>query len=176
MSLVLKTNKFISKIKKNPSLINELEKFAKIRLDEANNLVVIERKDEKSDVLKARDFVLALDNCVEEDVALDVLRKDFMVYLIDLRNIFQDKEDIKRILGRIIGENGKIKTKIMEITECHITITDSKILLLGSYEDIEYARHAIQIIVDGSPHTRLFKYLEKVRREKHLKQIEEFKR
>ncbi len=174
MSLVLKTEKFIPKIKKNPSLLHELEKFARVRFDEANNMVLIESKDEKSDVLKVRDFVIALDNCIEESLGLEILRKDFMVYLIDLRNIFSDKEDIRRILGRIIGEQGKIKAKIIEMTGCHLQINDSKILLVGSYEDVEYAKQAIQIIVDGSPYTRLFKYLEKVRREKQLKQIEEF--
>ncbi|HLI46387.1 MAG TPA: KH domain-containing protein [Geobacterales bacterium] len=177
-SIIVKiSNNFLNKIKKNPSLLEEIDRYSAsvLNIDEDAGSVIIKGKDNMSDVLKARDFVIALDNCVSDDIALEILRKDLQLYLIDLKDFFS-KEDVKRVMSRIIGEGGKIKARISESTGSHIFITDSKILLIGNYDEIEYARQAIQIIVDGSPFSRLFKYLEKVKREKQLKQIEEYNR
>jgi ribosomal RNA assembly protein len=175
-SIIVKISQnFISKIKKEPSLLEEIERYAysTIQIDEAAGSLIIKGKDNKSDVLKVRDFVIALDNCVDENIAKEILKKDLMLYLIDLKDIVS-KDEVKRIMARIIGEGGKIKAKISEITGCHITINDSRILLIGNFDEVEYAKQAIQIIVDGSPFARLFKYLDKVKREKQLKQIEEY--
>jgi len=177
-SIIVKiSNNFINKLKRNPNLLDEIDRYASsiLNIDESSGAVVIKGKDNKSDVLKVRDFVVALDNCVNEDIALEILRKDAQLYLIDLKNYFS-KDDVKRVMARVIGEGGKIKERISEATGAHIFINDSRILLIGNYDDIEYARQAIQIIVDGSPFSRLFKYLDKVKREKQLKKIEEFNR
>lgn len=177
-SLVLKVSeKFLNKIKKNESILREAESStsSQVIIDERNMVALIQGKEEKSDVLKIRDFIIALDNCVDEYTALDIIKRDYMLYLIDLRNIFS-KDDVRRVLARVIGEGGKIKSRISEITGCSIIINEPNIILIGGYEDVEYAKQAIQIIVDGSPYTKLFKYLEKVRREKELKEIREFNR
>jgi len=165
------SKKFFDKFEKNEKILKEAEELTlcNVEIDKQNLRAIIKAKDLKSDILKMRDFLISLSHGIDEENAFKIIKYDMILYIINLKNIFDSKDDIKRILGRIIGENGKIKQKISEITECSIYIDNSNIVLIGSFEDVEYAKQAIQILVDGSPHSRLFKFLDKVAREKRLR-------
>jgi len=176
INLVVSLNeKFFNYLKKNPELVNEAMELTntEVIFNQENLNAVIISKGKGSDVIKMRDFLISLTLGVNEIDAKKLLTDEYMLYVIDLKTIVDNKEDITRILGRIIGEEGKIKKRISEATGCSIYITDSKIALIGSFDEVEYAKNAIQIIVDGSPHARLFKYLEKVIRERKMKQFTE---
>jgi len=167
------SDKFLNRIKKDPNILKEAEKMT-------NTQVIINDKDftasiistnDKSDNLKMRDYILCISYGLSEEESKKILEQDSILYIIDLKDILNDREDLRRVMGRIIGEDGKVKQKISEATDVTIHITDSKILLLGNYEDVEYARQAIQKIVDGSPHSVVFKFLDKVIREKKTRKI-----
>jgi ribosomal RNA assembly protein len=174
INLVVPLNeKFFNYLNKNPELLKEAKEITgtEVILNKENLNAVIISKGRGSDVVKMRDFLISLTLGVDEFDAKKLLTDEYMLYLIDLKTIIDSKEDISRILARIIGEEGKIKKRISEATGCSLYISDSKIALIGSYDEIEYAKNAIQIIIDGSPHARLFKYLEKVIRERKMKQF-----
>jgi arCOG04150 universal archaeal KH domain protein len=167
------TEKFINKIKKDPNLLIEAEKITgtKVSINEIDLTALITSIDDKSDNLKMRDYIICLSYGLSEEDSKLVLEQDYYLYIIDLKEILGNKDDLRRVMGRIIGEDGKVKQRISESTGVKIHITDSKIFLLGSYEDVEYAKQAIQKIVNGSPHSVVFKFLEKVIRERKSRKI-----
>lgn len=104
----------------------------------------------------------------------NILYNNFDIIELDLRKIFKEKiNHRKRVIGRIIGENGTILNKISEITKCKIIIkNDRYIYLLGDNYSIDAAINMINKIMEGSKHNtaiefgmEYMKYLDKKKKE-----------
>ena len=86
--------------------------------------------------------------------------------MIDLRVIFgRSESDIKRIKGRIIGSEGKTRKLIEELTEADVVVYGHTVGIIGSFEESDAARNAVQMIVDGCEHHTMYNYLQKKRTE-----------
>jgi len=112
INLVVSLNeKFFNYLKKNPELVKEAMELTntEVIFNQENLNAVIISKGKGSDVIKMRDFLISLTLGVNEIDAKKLLTDEYMLYVIDLKTIVDNKEDITRILGRIIGEEGKIK-------------------------------------------------------------------
>ena len=86
---------------------------------------------------------------------------------------------MKSVLGRVIGERGRTKQVISEMTGCAVSIKDYTISIIGDTEDVSLARHAVQSLIRGAPHSNVYAYLERNRRLKRIKEedidLKEFK-
>ncbi|MBS7608707.1 RNA-processing protein, partial [Candidatus Bathyarchaeota archaeon] len=86
--------------------------------------------------------------------------------IIDLRAIFgRSESDIKRVKGRIIGMDGKTRRIIEELTDTSITVYGHTIGIIGKIENAQVAREAIQMLIQGSQHATVYKFLHRKRRE-----------
>jgi ribosomal RNA assembly protein len=86
--------------------------------------------------------------------------------MVDLRLIFgRNESDIKRIKGRIIGTEGKTRKLIEELTEADVVVYGHTVGIIGSFEQADAARNAVQMIMDGCEHHTMYNYLQKKRTE-----------
>merc|ERR1712224_676160 len=61
------------------------------------------------------------------------------------------KNHRSRAIGRLVGSKGKIKFTIENATKTRILLTETKIHVLGSFQNIHLARVQIGRIILGSP-------------------------
>jgi ribosomal RNA assembly protein len=78
---------------------------------------------------------------------------------------------LTRIKGRIIGENGRARKNIEEMTNTYISVYGNYVAIIGSYENANIAREAIMMLIEGRQHSTVYKYIEKLMRQVRRAQI-----
>ena len=134
---------------------------------EASQLSSHENCPDPSLLLRAKDTVTAIGRGFPPETAFRLIRNEDDIFdMIDLRLIFgRSDSDMKRIKGRIIGTEGKTRKLIEELTEADVVIYGHTIGIIGSFEEADAARNAVQMIIDGCEHHTMYNYLQKKRTE-----------
>jgi ribosomal RNA assembly protein len=148
-----------------------VEEKLQVKLDVDNEgsvtITLSENASDPSLLLKAKDVVTAIGRGFSPEVAFRLIRNEDDIFdLIDLRVIFgRSESDIKRIKGRIIGAEGKTRRLIEELTEADVVVYGHTVGIIGSFEESDAARNAVQMIIEGCEHHTVYNYLQKKRTE-----------
>jgi len=122
-------------------------------------------------VLRARDIIRAIALGFTPEQAFRLLEEDQVLEVIDLGSIVQGENHLKRIKGRIIGEEGKTRKIIEETTGADIVIGEKAIGIIGDYEQVKIAGEAIRMLIEGKPHAAVYSFLEKEARRMKRKKM-----
>jgi len=140
-----------------------------LRIESQTGIVEITPKSEESDavaVLRAKDVVTAIARGFSPEKAFLLFDDEMVLDIIDLREIYGHSEsDIRRIKGRVIGQQGKTRRIIEEMSKARLSIFGYTIGLIGDYESTAIAREAVEMILKGREHTTVYRFLRNRRRE-----------
>lgn len=158
-------------IGKNGEIIKKIMEMTrtKIAVDEVNGIAVIEPASPYTspyDIMKAQEVVKAIGYGFSPEKAFRLLEDDVVLMVIDLTQYVKDSEShLTRIKGRIIGEEGRARRNIEEMTGTYITVYDNFVAIIGSYENANIAREAIIMLIEGRQHSTVYKHIDKLMRQ-----------
>jgi ribosomal RNA assembly protein len=141
----------------------------KVAVDTEGSVTVTlcENAADPSMLLRAKDVASAIGRGFDPETAFRLIRNEDEIYdMIDLRLIFgRSESDMKRIKGRIIGTDGKTRKLIEELSEADVVVYGHTVGIIGSFEQADTARNAVQMIIEGCQHHTVYKYLQRKRTE-----------
>jgi ribosomal RNA assembly protein len=137
-------------------------------------IVLSERTNDASLLFRAKDVVTAIGRGFSPDHAFRLLRNDDDIFdFIDFRVVFgRSESNIKRIKGRIIGANGKTRKLIEELTDASVVVYGHTVGFIGTFEQVDVARNAVQMLIGGCQHHTVYKYLQRKRSEFKKQRLE----
>ncbi len=150
--------------------LREIERRAEVRLnvDSQNGAVEIEQQADADPVLalKGPDIVRAIGRGFAPADALRLLDDEMMMFeLVDIEAAARNKNDLKRKKGRLIGEDGRTRELMEELTGASVVIYGSTLGTIGQPEAVEAVRRAAEMLLDGAPHGAVYSFLEEKRNE-----------
>jgi len=144
--------------------MREIENRADVRLDidSENGSVSIDKTGDPLLGLKGPDIVRAIGRGFKPEVAMTLLDDEMMMFdLIDIDAAARNKNDLKRKKGRLIGENGRTRELMEELTGASVVIYGTTLGVIGNPQQVEIVREAAEMLLEGAPHGSVYSFLER---------------
>lgn len=145
----------------------ERETKTKLEIDSSEGDIRIKGADALLLYL-CREIVRAIGRGFNPEVAMQLLKQDYAFDMISIQDYAKNSNDLERLRGRVIGEGGKSRKTIEELTHTNVCVFGKTVGLIGPAEHMTNARRAIESLLGGSPHAHVYRWLEKKRKEMRL--------
>jgi arCOG04150 universal archaeal KH domain protein len=155
--------------------MREIETRAEVRLDidSETGSVRVETVGDPITGLKGPDIVKAIGRGFAPEDALELLADDMMMFdIVDLKAASRNSKDMRRNKGRLIGENGRTRELMEELSGAAVVIYGSTLGIIGEPEQVDTVREAAEMILDGAPHGSVYSFLERRHNEMKHKGME----
>ena len=133
--------------------------------DDGKVLVTSKNVGENIEPFKAVEIVSAIGRGFSPENAVRLLKGENSLHIIDLREfVGKSPEQIERIKGRIIGEGGRARLNMQNLTNALITVYGRTVSIIGEPNQLRLAVDAISSLSNGSTHGPVYSKLESARR------------
>jgi ribosomal RNA assembly protein len=118
---------------------------------------------------KAVEIVSAIAKGFSPERAYRLLGEEEVLQLVDLRDYAgKSANSLIRIKGRIIGEAGKSRKTIEDISGAFISVYGHTVGLIGTFEEIKLATEAVTMLSKGRSHASVYNMLQEAKRKSKL--------
>lgn len=139
---------------------------SRVELDEEQLYIKITPGPEATvdSILKVRDMARAVALGYEPGKAMMLESDEYTLAVLDLKEYTDKPNHLRRIKGRIIGEGGRAKRTIENLAEVSIVVGDNYVAILGKLDDVEIAKRAVEMLIEGRKHGTVYKFIQNAKR------------
>ncbi len=142
----------------------EEEMNVKLKIDSHEGDITIIGKDPLK-LYTAKEVIKAIGRGFSPENALDLLKQDYNLELIDIRDYAHTKNALIQKRGRVIGEKGRSRKTIEKLTDTKISVYGKTVGIIGRLEDTMTARRAVESLLGQAQHSTVYRMLERKRAE-----------
>jgi ribosomal RNA assembly protein len=150
----------------------EEEMGVQLSIDSKEGLVTVRAESMKTDPLSATRVIEAIGRGFSPQKARRLLDEGTVLEIIDLRDYAgRSSNSLDRIRGRVIGEKGKSRRVIEELTSCHLSVYGRSVAIIGETSEVQLASQAIRSLATGSQHKAVYNTLQKARTKRKMERM-----
>ena len=149
----------------------QIEKYCKVKLEvdsESGDVTVIPTEAGSKEGLvgmNARDIVKAIARGFSPERAMRLVGEDMYLEVVDIRDFTgKDRKHVARVRARLIGTDGKTRNTIEEFSGAELSIYGNTVAIIGDILSMDAAKRAVEMLLEGSEHSAVYKFLENKRR------------
>ncbi|MCD6158440.1 MAG: RNA-processing protein [Euryarchaeota archaeon] len=150
-----------------------LEEIAgiKIYVNSRTGDVTIDPQDHPYEALKVRNVVMAIGYGFSPENAMKLLNDNYIMEVIDVKDFTRKKSRMIELMGRVIGTRGRARKELEELTDTNISVYEHYIAIIGEYENVDIARRAIEMLLKGSMHQTVYRFIREERRRRMYRDV-----
>jgi ribosomal RNA assembly protein len=136
-----------------------------ITVDSATGDVTIDESGAADPVLalKARDIVQAMARGFSEERAFHLLDDDAYIEILDIKDFARSRNRVAQVRARLIGTRGKTRRIMEELTGVDVSVWGHTVAMIGGAFEMAIAREAMIMLLRGSEHKTVYRFLERKR-------------
>ena len=122
----------LKKLRQNKELVSKIERLCKcsISIDAGDSLIEI--KGGAYEEYSAKNIIYAFGRGFEMEIACKLSNMDYYFSSISLDEALSSEKRIKQVKARIIGESGRTKTYIEQVSGAKISVYGDTVSFIGS--------------------------------------------
>ncbi len=158
-------------IGKNGQVKKRIEEELQVRveIDSREGDVRITGRDPLN-LYTAREIIRAISRGFNPETAFDLLKQDYVLDIIPITDYARTRNALIRLRGRVIGEHGRSRRTIENMTNTAISVYGKTVGIIGRVEDVSMARRAVEMLLGQAQHAPVYKMLEKYRAEQRRRE------
>jgi ribosomal RNA assembly protein len=164
MQSVYITQEKIKKLKENKSIIDKVQKLCKCKLSIDPENEFVEISGEPFDEYNAKNIIYAFGRGFDIEIASKLSDENYFFSSIDLDQIISSEKRMKQVKARIIGESGRTKTYIENVSGAKISVYGDTVSFIGRIDEINEAETAVNTLIDGGTHRLAYARMEAAHR------------
>jgi ribosomal RNA assembly protein len=133
----------------------ELEKRSRTKITIADD---VEIDGDTFDVMLAANVVKAIARGFSPEKAFLLLDEEYELNVITLSG--QSEKTVKRLMGRVIGNQGKTRKKIEDMCGARISIYGKTVAIIGRTAELDTASRCVEMLLKGRTHSYAYHFLE----------------
>ena len=128
---------------------------------------------EQMEAFRAIEVITAISRGFSPERAYHLFEdEEIMFQQLDLHDYAgKSPSTLARIRGRIIGEGGKARRMIEDLTGSYVSVYGHTVAFIGNYRQVKLATDAITMLAKGSMHKSVYSMLQGVKRKEKLERM-----
>ena len=143
--------------------------YVNLDIDSRSGEIHVSTDEKISNPLLAVDLIQSIAHGFSKVRASNLLDEDKFLSIIDLTQYYKkSSHSISRIKSRVIGQNGKARQVMEELSNTNISVYGHSVSIIGSFEQIKLVENAINLLISGAQHKTVYALLQKSRTQAKL--------
>ena len=142
-----------------------------LEIDSEEGDVAFNEQDAKDPLipLKVEDVIRAIGRGFSPEHAFHLFREDTELFIFDIYDyVGKTESHLIRVKSRVIGREGKTRRVIESLTGGILAIYGHTVAVIADFESMDIAKKAIDMLLSGSEHPTVYRYLEREMKKYHL--------
>ncbi len=165
-------------IGKSGKIKSKIEKICSVSISvdgQTGEVIIRGNGDDVENMMpfKAEEIVLAVGRGFSAERAMRLLQGENSLHVIDIREFAgKSQSQIEIIKGRIIGEGGRVRKNIEDLSGASVSVYGRTVSIIGEGKQLRSAIHAITSLSSGSTHGKVYNTLQESRRKEKIEKLQ----
>jgi ribosomal RNA assembly protein len=133
----------------------ELEKRTSTKITVTDEIDI---EGETFDVMLAAKIVKAIARGFSPESAFLLLDEEYELNVVTLSG--KNERTVKRLMGRVIGKEGKTRKKIEDMCGARISIYGKTVAIIARMQDLDTASRCVEMLLKGRTHGYAYHFLQ----------------